>query len=67
MSEHDDTYDSETEKSERKTALLLIAGTIVFLAVWAGCVALFGIPGLYIPAVILVPVVYVLMVWGSFG
>jgi hypothetical protein len=67
MTEHDDTHHGEDTGSDRKAEILLILGTILFLAAWAGSVALWGVPGLYIPALILVPVVYILMVWGSFG
>lgn len=67
MTDHDDRHDTEHGKSDLKIEILLIIGAILFLAAWAGSVVLFGIPGLYIPALILVPVVYVLMVWGSFG
>ncbi len=62
MTEHHDT-----EKSDRKAALILLLGALLFLAAWVGCVAIWGIPGLYIPALLLVPVVYVLMILGSRG
>lgn len=65
MTEHDDTHD--TGKSDRKAEILLILGAILFIAAWAGSVLLWGIPGLYIPAVILVPLIYVLLILGSRG
>jgi len=67
MTEHEHTDDSNTEKSDRRVAALLLVGVLVFLAAWAGSVVLWGIPGFYIPALILVPVVYALMVIGSRG
>jgi hypothetical protein len=67
MTEHNHTDDSATEKSDRKAEALLLVGALLFIAAWAGSVVLWGIPGFYIPAVILVPVIYVLMVWGSRG
>jgi hypothetical protein len=67
MTEHNHTDDSDTEKSDRKAEALLLVGVLLFIAAWAGSVVLWGVPGFYIPAVILVPVIYVLMVWGSRG
>ena len=67
MTEHNHTDDSDKKKSDRKAEIILLVGVLLFLAAWAGSVALWGIPGLYIPALILVPVVYVLMVLGSRG
>lgn len=67
MTEHDETHDTEQARSDRKAEIILLLGAILFLAAWAGSVVLWGIPGLYIPALILVPVVYVLMVVGSRG
>lgn len=67
MTDDHDTHDTETAGSDRKAEIILLLGAILFLAAWAGSVALWGIPGLYIPALILVPVVYVLMIVGSRG
>ncbi len=50
-----------------KTALLLILAVVVFLALWATSVALFGVPGLYIPALALVPVMWVVLIIISRG
>lgn len=38
-----------------------------FVALWVLAVVLFGVPGLYIPAVILVPIILVLIVVGCAG
>ena len=67
MTDDNQTNDDHDRKSERRTEILLLVGVLVFIAAWAGSVVIWGIPGLYIPAVILVPVIYVLMVWGSRG
>lgn len=40
---------------------------LVFVAIWATLVVLFGIPGLYLPAVALVPVIYLLLIIISRG
>lgn len=44
----------------RRTALILAALTL-YLALWATAVIQFGMPGLYIPALIKVPVVFGLL------
>ncbi|WP_294613527.1 hypothetical protein [uncultured Roseovarius sp.] len=31
---------------------------VIFLVLWGGSIALWGIPGLYMPAVIMVPVIW---------
>lgn len=67
MTDNDHTTDTDTEKSDRKAEALVLVGVLLFIAAWAGSVVIWGIPGLYIPAVILVPVIYVVMVWGSRG
>jgi len=50
-----------------KTAIWLIAAVVIFLALWATSVALFGIPGLYIPALALVPVIWTVLIIISRG
>lgn len=67
MTDTNRTTDTEKDRADRKAANILLAGALAFLAAWAGSVAIWGIPGLYIPALILVPVVYILMVLGSRG
>lgn len=51
---------------------IAIAGPIlltvfVLLAAWAGSFVMWGVPGLYIPAVALVPVMIGLLIWISRG
>ncbi|MGI3211689.1 hypothetical protein ACROSR_11300 [Roseovarius tibetensis] len=67
MTDNNQTNHTDTEKSDRKAEIILLVGVLLFLAAWAGSVVIWGIPGLYIPAVLLVPVIYVLMVLGSRG
>jgi len=67
MTDNHQTDDTDKQKSERKAEIILLVGVLLFIAAWAGSVVLWGIPGLYIPAVMLVPVIYVLMVLGSRG
>lgn len=45
----------------------ILLSVAVFLAGWATSIALWGIPGLYIPALALVPVMWVMLIWISRG
>lgn len=45
----------------------ILLSVLVFLAGWATSVVLWGIPGLYIPALALVPVIWVLLLIISKG
>lgn len=56
--------DRDTESATVARILLSVA---VFIAGWATSVALWGIPGLYLPALALVPVVWVLLLIISRG
>ena len=56
-----------SNQPSNKTALWLIVAVVIFLALWATSVALFGIPGLYIPALALVPVIWALLIVVSRG
>lgn len=50
-----------------KTTVWLFVAVAVFLALWGTSIALFGVPGLYMPAVALVPVMYVILILISRG
>jgi hypothetical protein len=52
---------------EAATVLRILLSLAVFVAGWATSVALWGIPGLYIPALALVPVVWVFLLIISRG
>lgn len=65
MTDNNNSHDDD--KAHRKTATILLLGVLAVLAAWAGSVALWGIPGLYIPALILVPVIFIVMMVGSRG
>jgi hypothetical protein len=45
----------------------ILLSVAVFVAGWATSVAIWGIPGLYIPALALVPVIWVLLLMISRG
>lgn len=56
-----------SNRPDNTVAIWLIAAVVVFLALWATSVALFGIPGLYIPALALVPVIWTVLIIISRG
>ncbi len=56
-----------TTESETATALRILLSVAVFVAGWATSVALWGIPGLYIPALALVPVAWGMLIVISRG
>ncbi|SHK87306.1 hypothetical protein SAMN05444414_10242 [Roseovarius marisflavi] len=45
--------------SDAALVVPILLGVVVFLALWGTSIALWGVPGLYIPAVIMVPVIWV--------
>lgn len=55
-----DMSTSAGASNSRRTALIFAALT-VYLALWATAVIQFGVPGLYIPALAKVPVVFGLL------
>lgn len=59
------TTDTNAHKNEATWPFFLVAALIV--VGWAASVALFGVPGLYIPAVAAVPVIWALLIWVSMG
>lgn len=64
-----DTHASPKAKPDGETATVLriLLSVAVFVAGWATSVALWGIPGLYIPALALVPVAWVMLIMISRG
>lgn len=40
---------------------------IAFISLWGISVLTFGLPGLYLPALALVPVMFVILIWISLG
>ncbi|SFN57048.1 hypothetical protein SAMN04487859_10531 [Roseovarius lutimaris] len=45
----------------------ILLGVVIFLALWGGSIALWGVPGLYIPALVMVPVIWVALLLISRG
>ncbi|WP_439526284.1 hypothetical protein [Roseovarius mucosus] len=61
---HDTAKSHDPDAAAVGPILLSVA---VFLAGWATSIAIWGIPGLYIPALALVPVIWVMLVLISRG
>lgn len=47
--------------------VLIVAVVLALAALWTGAVVLWGVPGLYLPALVLVPVVWVTLIAVSRG
>ncbi|WP_296761812.1 hypothetical protein [Sediminimonas sp.] len=64
--EHPDETGQDRKSENRRDAMIILA-TVAGLALWGGAVALWGIPGLYIPALALVPVIWILLLMVTRG
>ena len=69
-----DTQTSSQDKSagnsgisESLAVAYVLLAVVGLIAVWATCVAIWGVPGLYIPALLLVFVTWVALIVISFG
>ncbi|PKQ11752.1 MAG: hypothetical protein CVT70_12520 [Alphaproteobacteria bacterium HGW-Alphaproteobacteria-1] len=62
-----DTHGHAPAEGETATVLKILLSVAVFVAAWATSVVLWGIPGLYIPALALVPVIWGLLLMISRG
>ncbi|MFY0658933.1 MAG: hypothetical protein JXR15_00460 [Shimia sp.] len=56
-----------TTKTKLDPATWVWAGIALLVALWGTSIVMFGVPGLYIPAVALVPVVYLALILISRG
>lgn len=56
-----------TNRPGARADLWLLLMVAVILVVWGLCVALFGLPGLYLPALMLVPLIMLLLVRATWG
>jgi hypothetical protein len=54
-------------KVSGQSTLPIYIGLLVFVVALVASTVMFGLPGLYLPAVALVPVVFGLLLWISFG
>lgn len=62
-----DAIRTEHRDSDAFAVAPILLSVAVFVAAWATSVALWGIPGLYIPALALVPVIWALLLMISRG
>ncbi|GHG95830.1 hypothetical protein [Pseudodonghicola xiamenensis] len=65
MSANSDAHHDDLPST--KATIWIFVAVAIFVALWATAIALFGVPGLYIPALALVPVVGLLIVLVSLG
>ncbi|MGR3504488.1 MAG: hypothetical protein ACU0B7_01310 [Paracoccaceae bacterium] len=63
----DATTETKTKTAKADPVGLILVLTLFGIILWGLAIAAFGIPGLYIPAVIAVPVVFVLLILISRG
>ncbi|PVA10075.1 hypothetical protein DC366_10505 [Pelagivirga sediminicola] len=65
---HDDARPSaETGSSENAVATRILLTILVALVLWGLCVFFWGVPGLYLPALALVPVVWIALIAITIG
>lgn len=58
---------ASSETVSKKTLITIYAVLLLAVVLWGLSIAFFGIPGLYIPAVAAVPVIYALLILISRG
>ena len=63
--EHDH-HTADADNDNRRDARILLT-VLVALALWGVSIATWGVPGLYIPALCMVPVMYVILILISRG
>ncbi|WP_113911038.1 hypothetical protein [Roseovarius dicentrarchi] len=56
-----------TKSSENMVAAKIILVIVLALVAWGASVFIWGVPGLYIPALALVPVIWIALVWITLG
>ncbi|MCZ4352153.1 hypothetical protein O4H61_06450 [Roseovarius aestuarii] len=62
-----DQAQSHAPMSENAVATYIILAVVAALLAWGAAIFVWGVPGLYIPALALVPVVWVCLLLISFG
>ncbi len=58
---------SRPERSEAAEVAMTILTVAVLVAAWATAVVIWGLPGLYIPAVAMVPVMFAALIYIAWG
>ncbi|MEB8387111.1 hypothetical protein OO012_07725 [Rhodobacteraceae bacterium KMM 6894] len=61
------TSGPDDQLSEDAVAGRVVIAILVALILWGVAIFIWGLPGLYLPAVALTPVVYILLLLVSFG
>ena len=56
-----------SEKPARNPEKTAFAGVFLFVALWALSTITFGLPGLYIPAVAMVPIIWTVLITITMG
>lgn len=64
---HDTDPRADRGRDEGTLARRIILLVVLALVAWAGAVVLWGIPALYLPALLMVPVIWILLLLVSFG
>ncbi len=59
--------DRKAESSENAVAAKIIVVILFALVAWGLCIFFWGIPGLYLPAVALVPVIWIALITITLG
>lgn len=55
-------FEAKADAGEGRMVRLLYLGVVLLVALWGGGVALFGLPGLFLPALAMVPVMMLILV-----
>ena len=58
---------ADKQTNEDAVARKILFTVLIALVAWGLAIAQWGVPGLYIPALALVPVMYILLIWISRG
>ncbi len=67
VTEADHAHPTTDASSENRRDARILLTVLVALALWGVSIAIWGVPGLYIPALCLVPVMYVILILISRG
>lgn len=63
----DHAPETQSHDTSDTLAKWILLGVVAYLALWGTAIALFGVPGLYLPALALVPFVYLALVMLTAG
>lgn len=67
VTEADHTHHTTDTDAESRTEKRLLLSALFAIALWGLSVFTWGVPGLYIPAVAMVPVMYIILILISRG